>query len=153
MISVITTLIRYASRTASQNSFCTSIKLNSYLTYRLRTEESMMEIMSANTNNAILVTGICKMPILISFNFFTFIYLNLSILTKSTAHSAAHCLSSKAWLSKRDNALEERQCARRETMRSKRDQQKCLRTFYHIHLEKPTILDGRARCASSCPWF
>ena len=62
----------------------------------------MMEIMSANTNNAILVTGICKMPILISFNFFTFIYLNLSVLTKSTAHSAAHCLSSKAWLSKRD---------------------------------------------------
>ena len=96
MISVITTLIRYASRIASQNSFCTSIKLNSYLTYRLRTEESMMEIMSANTNNAILVTGICKMPILISFNFFTFIYLNLSVLTKSTAHSVAHCLSSSA---------------------------------------------------------
>lgn len=65
--------------------------------------------MSANTNNAILVTGICKMPILISFNFFTFIYLNLSVLTKSTAHSAAHCLSLRAWLSKRDNALEERQ--------------------------------------------
>ena len=103
MISVITTLIRYASRTASQNSFCTSIKLNSYLTYRLRTEESMMEIMSANINNAILVTGICKMPILISFNFFTFIYLNLSVLTKSTTHSVAHCLSSRAL------SLEERQ--------------------------------------------
>ena len=55
-----------------------------------------MEIMSANTNNAILVTGICKMPILISFNFFTFIYLNLSVLTKSAARFAEHCLSSSA---------------------------------------------------------
>ena len=112
MISVITTLIRYASRIASQNSFCTSIKLNSYLTYRLRTEESMMEIMSANTNNAILVTGICKMPILISFNFFTFIYLNLSVLTKSAARFAAHCLS------KRVLSLEESIVSQRETSKN-----------------------------------
>lgn len=68
-----------------------------------------MEIMSANTNNAILVTGICKIPILISFNFFTFIYLNLSVLTKSAARFAARWLSSSALSLFERMALKERQ--------------------------------------------